>query len=87
MGDFLMPFVVGFHLIGRVLRAHLDVGGVITDITDKVLLVRQVRDVRADRVYEILRVRCDGEDVVVGGEVLFEPDDSAEIQVIGRFAK
>ena len=32
-------------------------------------------------------MRCDGEDVVVGGEVLFEPDDSAEIQVIGRFAK
>lgn len=84
---FLLLLVVGLHLVGRFLRARLDVGGVVTDIVDKLRLVSEVHDVRVDGVYEILRMRCDDEDVVVGGEVRFEPNDDAEIQVIGRFAK
>lgn len=40
-----------------------------------------------ERTIAYLRVGGDDEDVVVGGEVCFEPDDGAEIEMVGRLVE
>ena len=82
VGDFLLLLVVGLHLIDLVLGLGTDVGRVVTTVVDELLLRRQVHDIRADAVHEVLRVRGDHQDVVVHRQVRLQPHDSLEIQVV-----
>lgn len=85
MGDLLLLFGVRLHLVDLVLGFCLHVGRVVTGVVDQLLLRREVHDVRADRVHEILRVGGDDENVIVSREVRLKPDHRAEIQMVSRF--
>ena len=85
MGDFLLLLRVRLHLVDFVLLLCLNVRGIITGIVSEFLLQREVHDVRAYGIHEILGVGGDDEYVIIGGKVGFKPNDSAEIQMIGRF--
>ena len=47
-------------------------------------LVVEVDDVRRDRVQEASVVRDDDQRLLPAGEVLFEPEHGAEVEVVGR---
>lgn len=83
VSNLVLLFSIRFHLVDLVLGLCADVGGVVTGIVDHLLFYSEIHDVCADGVHEILGVGGDDEDVVVGGEVSFEPDDGAEIEMIG----
>lgn len=87
MLDLVLLFLVCLHLVDLVLALGTDVRGVVTGVVDQFLLVGQVHDVCTYRVHEILRMRGDDEDVVVGGEVRLEPDDGAEIEMVRRLVE
>ena len=82
--DFLLLLVVRLHLIDLVLTLGPDIGGIVTSVVHHLFLGREIHDVRADAVHEILRMRGDDEDMVVRREVCFQPDDGAKIQMIRR---
>lgn len=87
VSDFLLLFVICLHLVDLVLLLGLHVCGVITAVVDELLFHGKVHDVGADRVHEVLRVGCDDENVVVGGEVGLEPNNGTEIEVVGGFVQ
>lgn len=82
-----MLFLVHLHLVDLVILLCSDIGRVVTGIVHEFLLGCQVRDVRANRVHEILRVGCDDDDVVVSGKVGFKSHDGAEIKMIRRLTE
>lgn len=77
MSNFILLLLVRLHLVDLVLLFCPYIRCVITGVIDHFFLVCEVHDIRTDTVHEILRVRCDDEDVIVGGQVCFQPDDSA----------
>ena len=55
--------------------------GEVTTVESKSLVKSELYHVRADFVHEVLRVGSDDENVVVSGQVGFEPYYGFEIQV------
>lgn len=77
MSDFILLLLVRLHLVDLILLFCPYIRRVITGVINHFFLVRQVHDIRADTVQEILRVGCDDKDVIVGRQVCFQPDNSA----------
>jgi hypothetical protein len=85
--NFILLLLVRFHLVDLVLLLCPDISRVVASVVRKFLLWRQIHDVRADGVHEILGVGRDDENVVVGREICFEPNNGAEIQVVRGFVQ
>jgi len=80
VGDFFLLFGVGFHLVGFLLAAGLDVGVVVPPVVDE-LAHAHVDHVGADAVEEVHAVADEDEGAVPFLEVLFQPDAGLEIQM------
>jgi hypothetical protein len=79
MSDFVLLLLVRLHLVYLVLFFRPYISRVVTSVVDHFLLGCQIHDIRTDTVHEILRVRCDYENVIVGRQVCFQPDDGAQV--------
>mmetsp|Transcript_29416 Transcript_29416/g.87303 ORF Transcript_29416/g.87303 Transcript_29416/m.87303 type:complete len:335 (-) Transcript_29416:133-1137(-) len=69
------------------LRAGLPVRRVVSAPRDEGALLRELHDVRADAVHEVLRVGREQQGVGVLGEVLLQPHAGAQIQVVRRLVE
>lgn len=87
MCNLFLLFMVRFHLVDLILLFRLDVRSIITAVVDQFLLHGKIHNVSTDRVHEILRVRGDNKDVIVGGEVGLKPDNGPKIEVVGRLVQ
>ena len=87
VGDFVLLLLVRLHLVHLVFLLRPDVDRVITTIVHQLLLHRQVHDVRADGIHEILRMTRQDQDMVVRAQVRREPNDSSQIQVVRRLVE
>ena len=85
MRDFLLLFMIRLHLVHLVLALRPHIRRVITRVVHKLLLLRQIHDVGAHAVHEVLRVGGDDEDVVVRREVGFKPHNGSQVQVVSGF--
>ena len=84
--DFFLLFGVGFHLVGLLFRASLDVGVVVATIVDQ-LLHPHVNHVCADTVDKVHRVRDQDQCAVPLLEVFFQPHTSFEVKMGGWIIK
>jgi methylmalonyl-CoA mutase cobalamin-binding subunit len=81
VSNLLLLLGVGLHGVDLVFRLGTDVSGVVTTVVHKLLALREVHHVGANTVHEVLRVRGEDENMVVGGQVSLEPYDGTEIQM------
>jgi hypothetical protein len=66
VSNFFLLLMVGFHLIDFVLLLCFHVCRIVAGIVYQFFLGREIHDVCADRVHEILRMGGDDKDVIVG---------------------
>lgn len=84
--DFFLLFGVGFHLIGLLFRASLDVGVVVAPVVDE-LLHPHVNHVCADTVDKVHGVRDQDQCAIPFLEVFFQPHTSFEVKMGGWVVK
>ena len=80
--DFFLLLGVGFHLVGFLLRARLDVGVVVAAVVHE-LFHPHVDHVGADAVEEVHAVRDEDEGAVPFLEVFFQPHARFQVEMGG----
>src|SRR5262249_35183558 len=78
-------FVFGFDAgaNGSLRKNHVVIS---TDVGDDGFIV-DIRDVRRNFVQEVTVVRDDDEDAFVGNEVVLQPVDGIEVEIVGRLVE
>mmetsp|Transcript_51583 Transcript_51583/g.121021 ORF Transcript_51583/g.121021 Transcript_51583/m.121021 type:complete len:374 (+) Transcript_51583:1264-2385(+) len=85
--DVGLLFLVALHLVDLDVALGLDEGVVVARIVLELALVREVDDVGAHAVHEILRMRHEHHDRRVLGQVLLQPHTRLHVQMVGRLVE